>query len=369
MVKPDLHDKALAPMAGMNEIKGVNYTYGVVEGVDAVAKLVKLAKPNDSVTVPYDALIVATGFNLPLLYPRLGTTIEERKAEISNVGNTIKKAGCVVVAGGGPVGLELAGAIRCEYADKKVILLVRKDVLSQWPDAHKQKVSLQLQKMNIEVVSGDCSDAPKQPSLESGTLTVGGRTVSYDAFFPAYSKGPNTEFLEGTGALDASLRLDVNEFLQSKSCKEIFAVGVSNVKEPFIAMPKLEAQWNSTVSNVLALLGGKPMKPHKEGATFMKLPPVVMIGSGPKGYVFIDFAQVPPPVKLCCCCGLGGWPCCPPCWPCCACAGCGCCPCGVCCGAPEGKGPAQLMGKMVFKSADFHFKGLGVGVAPAQQKM
>jgi len=317
--------------------------------------------------VPYDVLIVATGFNMPLIYPRLGTTMDERKAEIRNAGDAIKKGACVVVAGGGPVGLELAGAIRCEYTDKKVILLVRKDVLSQWPDAHKQKVSLQLQKMNIEVVSGDCNDAPKQPSLESGTLTVGGRTVSYDAFFPAYSKGPNTEFLEGTGALDASLRLDVNEFLQSKAYKGIFAVGVSNVKEPFIGMPKLEAQWNSTVSNVVALLDEKPMKPHKEGATFMKLPPVVMIGSGPKGYVFIDFAQVPPPVKLCCCCGLGGWPCCPPCWPCCACAGCGCCPCGVCCGAPEGKGPSQLMGKMVFKFADFHFKG--VGVAPAQQKM
>lgn len=192
--------------------------------------------------------------------------------------------------------------------------------------------------------------------------------MSYDVFIPAYSQGPNTKFLQGAGSvLDGKGYVEVNEYLQSTTCKEMFAIGVSNVKESCVVMPKLEAQWNSVTANVIATLAGKPLKQHKEGAMFMKLPPLVLIGHGPKGYGFIDFNNVPPPIKCCCCCGLAGFPCCPPCWPCCACGGCGCCPCGYCCGPPEGSGPATLAGKMAFMSSGFHFKG--IGAAPSQQSM
>lgn len=148
---------------------------------------------------------------------------------------------------------------------------------------------------------------------------------------------------------------------------QIFAIGVSNADEPCIVMPKLEAQWKSVTSNVVAMLDGTQLNPHKEGAPFMKLPPMLNIGHGSTGYTYIDFDNVPPPVKVCCCGGYCGFPCCPPCWPCCACAGCGACPCGWCLRPAEGTGPSMLAGKMAFKSGTFHFNGLGQ--APNQQAM
>jgi NADH dehydrogenase FAD-containing subunit len=364
LVKPELHDKALATNSDKFQVPGVTYKYGVVEGIDETAKQVKLTGGGEM--VPYDCLIVATGFKMPIIYPELGVTVEMRKQEVQRVGEAIKQGSCIVIAGGGPVGLELAGNVRGAYPTKRVVLLCREDVLGQWPEKQRNKVQSQLQKMNIEVMKG-ATDAPKEWSLQPGTIKFGGKDdLSYDVFLPVYSQGPNTKFLP-EALLDGSGRILVNEHLQSVSQKELFAIGVSDVKEPFIGMPKLEGQWNSATANVSAMLAGKPLKKHEESAKFMKLPPVVNIGNGDTGYSYIDFNNVPPPVKCCCCCGLCGFPFCPPCWPCCACGGCGCCPCGYCCGPPEGKGPAKLMGKMAFLSSGFHFKG--VGEAPSQQTM
>lgn len=300
------------------------------------------------------------------MYPQIGVSLENRKAEVRRVGDAIQKASCVVVAGGGPIGLELVGDIRAEYPTKKVVLLCRNGVLSAWPDKQRQKVEAQLKIMNIEVVNGNFN-SPAEPNLQSGILKSDQMELAYDVFLPAYSFGPNTKFLEDTGVLDGSNNIDVNEYLQCKTCKEMFAVGVSNVKEPFIGFVKLEAQWTSVANNVAAFLSEKSLKAHKEGMPFMKLPPAILIGHGPKGYGFFDFNNMPPPIKCCCCGGLGGWPCCPPCWPCCACAGCGCCPCGICCGPPEGAGVAKLASVMGFKIANLHFKGMSE--APAQQHM
>ena len=60
-----------------------------------------------------------------------------------------------------------------------------------------------------------------------------------------------------------------------------------------------------------AHLQGRALKAHKEGAPFMKVPPLLMIGHGESSWTALDFNQLPPPVKCCCCWGLGGFPCCP----------------------------------------------------------
>lgn len=365
LVDPSKHDKAIAPNSSTFQVPGVNYIYGVVEGVDVAAKRVII---KGGAPVAYDALIVATGFRMPVIYPDVGVSLDERKAEVQRVGDAIKNAKCVVIGGGGPVGLELAGDIRIEYPnriDKKVVLLCRGGLLSQWPEANQQKVATRLEKMGIDVMVG--GDGPTECRLEPGTVKVGDKDLAYDIYLPAFSQGPNTTFLQKCdGVLDAKGGIDVNEFMQSKACPEIFAVGCSNVPE-WVGMPKLEQQWKDATANVAAMLGGKKLKPHKEGLPFMKLPVALVLGHGPKGYAYLDFNNMPPPLKVCCCCGYGGFPCCPPCWSCCLCGGCGACPCGYCCGPPEGSGTAKFFGKMAFMSSGFHFKG--VGEAPKQQHM
>lgn len=361
LVKHEMHGKAIAPNCDSYQVKGVKYRYAVAAGVDTSTNQVKLASGEN---VPYDALIVATGFKVPLIYPGVGVSLEERKAEVKKVSEAIKSAATLVIGGGGPVALEIAGEVRSAFPNKNVTVVAKSNVLPQWPEKRRALVEAALKRMNIQIATGS---APTEPDLKSGTLNLEKQQLSYGVYLPGFTQGPNTKFLEAAGILDDRGFLDVTETLQSRSCSNVFGVGVCNVNEPFIGMPKLEGQWNSVANNVACLLAGKPLKPHKESVPFMKLPPLVAIGDGATGYGFFDFDNLPPPLKCCCCCGLGGWPCCPPCWPCFACAGCGCCPCEVCGCASEGKGPAKFAEAMHFKSAGFHFKG--IGEAPAQQSM
>jgi len=362
--KPETHDKALSVNPATYQVPNVEYKYGVVTEVDAKAKTVKL---KDGEAVTYDALVVATGFAMPLIYPNPGASLQERKDEVKQAGEAIRKAGTVVVSGGGVVGLELVGDIRVAYPDKRIVLLCRDKLLKQFPEATREKARAQCEKMKIELVHGTSADAPAGVSLEPGVLNVAENVISYDVFLPMYFQGPNTGFLTGApDVLDDRGHIKVNQHLQSEACPEIFAIGVHNIDEGFIGMAKLNGQWDSVAANVKAQLEGKPLKLHKEGMPQMKVPPLLFIGHGKGGWASLDFAQLPAPLKCCCCCGLGGFPCCPP--PCCY-PICGPCPCGYCFGKPEGAAPAKSLGNLAFKSMGFHFKGAGEAQAPEQQAM
>jgi len=148
LVNPELHPKALHNNPAKYEVKGVNYVYGVAESVDTSKKIVNLAGDISSTEaakqIPYDILIVATGFHMPLIYPGLGVTLESRMEEVRRVADVIAKANTCVVAGGGVVGLEMVGDIRAKYPEKRIILACRSGVLKQWDQSWQKKVEAQL---------------------------------------------------------------------------------------------------------------------------------------------------------------------------------------------------------------------------------
>jgi len=146
-VDPSCHPRFLSTDCAKFEAKGATYRYDTATGVDMEKKQVRLL--GGAVPEAYDALVVATGFVLPLFYPSLGVSVQERMAEVQRVGKTISTASCVVIGGGGLIALELAGDIRAHYADKTIILICRSGILTQWPDDKRQKVHDQIKKMNI----------------------------------------------------------------------------------------------------------------------------------------------------------------------------------------------------------------------------
>lgn len=365
LARPELHDRAVAPNPSQFQLPGVAYKYGIAVGVDAANKHLLL---KDGSMLPYDVLVAATGWSIPLLYPRLGVTLAERKRELSEAAEAIRKASTVVICGGGAVGCELAGDLRVAHPDKRIVLAVRDAVLKSFPEYVRSKAIAELNARSIEVLAGDISGAPEEARLSPGTFHCGETLVSYDAFFPAYSSGPSTSFLRGVdGALDERGRVKVSKYLQCEKYPDIFAVGVGSLDESFIGYPKLQAQWADATANIAAHLVGRPLKEHKEGMPTATAPVMVKLGVGPGGWASIDTAMLPLPVRCCICCGgLAGFPCCP--CPCCWC----ClppCTCGYCCGPTSGEGPAIFAEKLGLQSASRNFKGMGETYVPEQQAM
>jgi len=308
-------------------------------------------------------LLIATGFSLPLITASPGVSLLDRQNEVKEAAENIKRAKTIVVNGGGLIGVELAGDIRCAYKDKKVVLLSRSDVLKERPLKQRLKIMGAIEAMNVTVLQGEAIGVPEMATWAPGTLTVDSTAVQFDAYIPAFSTGPNTGFLAGSGCeLDTRRRMVVNKFLQSSSCKDIFGIGITDVDEPWIGMPKLENQWKTAAKNAVAFLAGGALVAHNEGMPGMTRAPTVKVGNGKGGWALVDFEVLPVPAQVCCCCGYCGT--------CCGTICCTCCPCGWCCCPAEGQGPAHAFEPFAFTSAKFHFKGIGsANSAPDQKSM
>eukprot|EP00747_Dinoflagellata_sp_TGD_P162539 gnl/TRDRNA2_/TRDRNA2_180237_c0_seq1.p1 gnl/TRDRNA2_/TRDRNA2_180237_c0~~gnl/TRDRNA2_/TRDRNA2_180237_c0_seq1.p1 ORF type:complete len:408 (+),score=82.74 gnl/TRDRNA2_/TRDRNA2_180237_c0_seq1:84-1307(+) len=357
---PEDLPKAVGPLEP-SKLPGVTYVIGTVQQLKDNSAIL-----SNGTALEFDYCVLCLGFGMPVLKPTVGMSWANRSEEVKRYGAAIKSAKCVVVVGGGPVGVELAGDARevCSK-DARVVLLVRGGVLTAMTEKYRKNAENKLKQLNIEVLV-DSIDGDGEPSCTKTTLKLkSGRTLDADVVLPAYGRGPPTSFLQDSpGMLDASGFVIVNEFLQSTARPNVFAVGCSNLKE-FVAVPKIEGQTKTVVANLESLMSQKSAATkHNEGAPFMKAPAMQVIGHDT--FALLDTSNAPPPLA---CCARMGFPCCPP--PCCWCC-CGPCCCGGPCADPQGLQMAKFAKSMLHKSAGFNGIKLGQEPAagvPAQQTM
>lgn len=347
-------------------VKGAKTVVGLAVGLEGSKVLLK-----EGEAVPFDVLIVATGFKASVFLPKPGMPYQERQKEVQQIGSCIKTASTVLIGGGGTLAVEFAGDVREVNPNAKIILVCKgAKPLNYLDETHAAKLQKALTDKKIEVISNDFvvdvnndnAVLEKQVySLNSGTK------VEADVFIPAFSGGFNGAW---TGFADERGAIAVNEFLQAKADPRVFVVGCSD--KEFSAVPKVDAQSKSVSQNVLLKLQNKEMKPHQEGMPTATHPLSQKIGH--HTYVFCDLSQMPPPMACCLkCCGFPFCPA-PCCWPLylCGCTPCHPFACGVCCMHPEGSGPAAVLRFLIGGTGSTGIKGLGKPYkesGPVQQKM
>ena len=68
----------------------------------------------------YDVCVVATGLSFPIFQPSIDQpTTDSRKYFISHLCEKIRRAKTVVIAGGGPVGCEVAADLKLRHKNKR----------------------------------------------------------------------------------------------------------------------------------------------------------------------------------------------------------------------------------------------------------
>jgi len=379
---PAKHTQYLCGNPETWKLKLADYVFGNVTKVDPSKMTISFdAHPE----VQYKTLIVATGSKMPLIMPTMGDSVQQRMDEVKRVGHALKAAKTVVLNGAGAVGVEMAGDIRARNKSARIVIISRDGrVFGFAPDTWQQKVAAQLKKMNIEVIKGTVGADFMQPQLQPGAVAIAdgdnSSEIAYDVFIPCFAQRPNTQFLEGTAALNERGQIIANNCLQCEAHPEIFGVNVTT--QPLLGHPvsaRVAAQAKTCVKNVSLFLEGKSVVKHvdKEAPPPAKdengnytMPISVKFGHGPGGYMMWNTDAFPLLVRLCCClpCG-GGFPCCPP--PCCWCCGRGCAGCfGNCCGPVEGESAAIFMESFLLpKFLPGHgYKGTGQ-MPPDMQKM
>lgn len=98
------------------------FIVGTAESLDESTKTVRLADGNK---LKYDILVLATGSRTkaPTVFKGVGST-QDVKAELQRFRDDVKQAHTIVIAGGGPTGIELAGEVAFEFGSKKDVHLV-----------------------------------------------------------------------------------------------------------------------------------------------------------------------------------------------------------------------------------------------------
>lgn len=146
-----------------------------------------------TVTVSYDYLVIASGSTTPatvgtsgLRLPFKATGFEDTKTAIRVGQEAIKNATSLLIAGGGPLGVEIAAELAEAAGPSKNVTLVSKTdlLLEGAPDSVKKSAEALLRYKNVEIIKATAVDrAHQDPATKKWTVTLStGEEITTDAY-------------------------------------------------------------------------------------------------------------------------------------------------------------------------------------------
>lgn len=168
-------------------------------GLDTQARTVSLATPNGSTeSLAYWALIIATGVRTPTPLTGFVGSHEVSEQALREMNVKLKTAKDIVVAGGGPVGVETAGEIGAFLGSKAKVTLITSaaKLLPVFNDTRAKKAESLLKKVGVDVVYNTKVTASNDVGNGKTEIVLSdGKSLTVDVYIPAYGVQPNTEWL------------------------------------------------------------------------------------------------------------------------------------------------------------------------------
>lgn len=251
-------------------------------------------------TVPFDMLVLATGSAYKHGFAKASgrdVTLEQRRQEYVQQSATLKAAKNVLIVGGGPVGVEMAGEVISAYPETKVTMVhSRERVLHSLTKESASQYAFQwIVSRGGKVI---LSDRVKSGTPENATSieTEKGQNLTADLIYWCTGSPVNTEYMRANfaSALDDAGLIKVDEYLRVAGALNIFALGdvctADRLKTGYLAMKHASI----VRENVKALCKGPTpvckYKPAKE-AMFVSLGPDdgvgVVMGMRIKGWIVV----------------------------------------------------------------------------------
>ncbi|KAJ3693442.1 hypothetical protein LUZ60_008922 [Juncus effusus] len=248
-VEPTFAEKAL--------IKHTEYlTNGTIVNSRAINITSTEVLAEEGRAVPYDFLVIATGHEGP--DPSSKT---DRLAQFKGDSEKIKSASSVLIVGGGPTGVELAGEIATDFPGKKITLVHKGPRLLEFIGVKASNKALKwLKEKNVEVLLEQTIELDSITETAREFTTTAGTKVTADCHFVCIGKPLASAWLRETvlkECLDDRGRLMVDDSLRVKGQEKIFAIGdindVKELKQGYLA----QAHATLVAKNIKTLMKGE----------------------------------------------------------------------------------------------------------------
>ncbi|KAF7823201.1 apoptosis-inducing factor-like protein A-like [Senna tora] len=223
----------------------------------------------DGRRIPYDYLVIATGH----ADPTLPTTLPDRLNQYVSDCEKIKAANSVLIVGGGPTGVELAGEIAVDFPEKKVTLVHNGPRLMEF-------VGPKASDKTLKWFESKKVDVKLEQRVDLNSISDGGKTfqtsvgdsIEADCHFLCTAKPLGTAWLKDTmlkDQVDGRGAIKVDDKLRVMGHNNIFAIGditdIPEIKQGFFAHSHADV----VVNNLKLLMKeGKEnkMKTYKAGS-------------------------------------------------------------------------------------------------------
>ncbi|XP_020571699.1 apoptosis-inducing factor homolog A-like [Phalaenopsis equestris] len=186
---------------------------------------------SDGHIVPYDYLVIASGHVVNLPRSR-----RSRLDQFQQDNARIKSARSILIIGGGPTGVELAGEIASESPEKNISLVHSGPRLLDFIGQKSSRKALQwLQSKKVQVFLNQSIDLQALEEAKGEYETSAGKRISADLHLVCVDRPMGSEWLQESflnDQVDESGRLKVDDNLRVVGHKNIFAIGdITNVPE------------------------------------------------------------------------------------------------------------------------------------------
>jgi apoptosis-inducing factor 2 len=223
-----------------------------------------------------DVTVLATGssFSNPLMRAS-DANVSERKAFYAKFKERIAQAKSVLIVGGGPIGVEVAGEITDNFTNKKITILDGGDrILAGTSEAAARQAASVLTARGVNIICKERLERAGSPPTEvfgpaGEAITSGGLKISYDLIIWCIGGKPNTSYLQAklSGLLNAAGRIRVTSQLRVEGMQTVFALGdITDLDENKMAW-HITPQVNNAAFNIRQVLAGNvadaDLKVHK----------------------------------------------------------------------------------------------------------